>query len=219
MNNLAKYPIRIIAIGLAMLALAMPLVAQLDAPITTVLPVFRWTGDDTAIEGAEAVLIRMEHGISMSFETFELEPGEIYTAWWVIFNNPENCSDADCLLDDIFLMDGDEFMLDHNGRRQPNRMQRDTAQITQMRATSAVADDNGYAMFRAHLPVGDTSDYVDFGPGLIDPMAAEIHVVLRTHGQPDPEHLWDQHFTAWGGCPDPDNREPCKNVQFATFKP
>jgi hypothetical protein len=209
-------------IGFAVVLWIMPMSAQNIDDVTNVAPVFWFTIENASvIDGSEAVLNRMEHGISMSLETNELVPGDVYTGWWVIFNAPENCSDADCLLDDIFLMDGHEFLLDEDGVKQPNRMGRQTTDVTQIRAGSAVADENGHAIFRAHLPIGDMTDNVSYGNGLSNVMGSEIHIVLRTHGpaSEDPEIFWEQHMTDWGGCPNPQDRLPCKNYQFATFKP
>lgn len=218
-----KY-VEILVIVLATIWLTLPTIAQTGEssidPVTSVMPIWEWGGDELALDDAEAVLTRMEHGISVSFATTELVPGDVYTLWWVIFENPEYCKGVTCAPADIFLTDNEgNFDLDQNDRRQLDRMNIQTVQISQIRATSGIADKEGRAEFRAHLPIGDITDFVTFGTGLSKPMDAEFHIVLRTHGPADPEFLWDQHFTDWGGCPDPDDRLPCKNVQFATFAP
>lgn len=220
--NLPKHVLSgTIILSSLVLLLALPINAQNMGDVTTVNPIFNWTGDNSAIEGAEAILTRMEHGIAVSFETTGLVPGEVYTAWWVIFNSPENCSPPDCLMNDLFMMDGEEFILNDEGVRQANRTGRQLADISQIRATSSIADENGYALFRAHLPIGDLTDFVSFGNGLVDSMNSEVHVVIRTHGPAadDLEIYWEQQMTEWGGCPDPVDRLPCKNVQFAAFMP
>ncbi|MBK8022966.1 MAG: hypothetical protein IPK19_16455 [Chloroflexi bacterium] len=53
-------------------------------------------GDVREVEGAQAELFTSEEGVTMNFRTTELEAGHVYTAWWVIVNNPENCEASPC---------------------------------------------------------------------------------------------------------------------------
>ena len=64
-----------------------------------------WVPDGPAVEGAESTLVRMEHGFYATFNAVELEPGDAYTVWWAIFNQPANCSDSECGENDAFLFD------------------------------------------------------------------------------------------------------------------
>ncbi len=187
-------------------------------PIVTVRNVI-WSDSETPVEGAEAILIRMEHGISMSLDTVGLPPGHTFTIWWVIFNSPDNCFDGLCGLDDVFLLDANgQFSLDADGMPIGNTPAREAAVISSLRATGNISNDKGDAYFRAHLPIGDITDDVVFGPGLLDPMKAEVHLILRSHGPIIQELLTEQLFTVWGGCPDPRDRSPCDDLQIAVFE-
>jgi hypothetical protein len=160
----------------------------------------------------------MEHGISMSMDTVGLPPGHTFTVWWVIFNEPENCLDNDCGLDDMFDLDErGEFVLD-DGIPIPNIAGREATVVSSLRATGNISNDAGHAYFRAHLPLHDTTDEVAFGPGLLDTMKAEVHLIVRSHGPINQELLTEQLFTVWGGCPDPKDRSPCVDLQFAAFE-
>ncbi|MEQ8673799.1 MAG: hypothetical protein RLP44_26660 [Aggregatilineales bacterium] len=191
---------------------------MMDEPIVAVQNVF-WSDTDMVVEDAEAVLVRMHHGLSMTVETTGLEPGDAYTVWWVIFNNPEECSDGICNIEDVFLMEDGEFALTEDGMRQPNVAGREMTQVSSLRATGNIGYIDGTSVFRAHLPIGDTTDHVNFGPGLLDSMNTEVHLIIRTHGPIIPELLNEQLMTAWGGCPDPMDRSPCDDVQIAIFPP
>jgi hypothetical protein len=201
------------------LALAAQDGTPMAEPVTAVQVVIS-TKDESVIEDAEAILVRMEHGLSMTLDTTGLVPGEAYTVWWVIFNLPENCSDDLCGPDDVFLVDDlGQFILDENGQWQPNFPGREAAQVSSLRADGRIAYEDGSALFKGHLPIGDTTDDVVFGPGLIYPMSAEVHLIVRTHGPAIPGLTNEQLFTAWGGCPDPTDRSPCDDVQTAVFMP
>lgn len=192
-----------------------------DSEVITTIGNVYWLSDDTPVQDAEAMLFRMEHGVAMSFDTVGLVPGDVYTVWWIIFNYPENCSDGICGPDDVFLTDGGgRFILDQAGERQMNRISIETAGISSLRATGGIVNEDGTAKFRAHLPIGDTTDYVHFGNALmVHPMGAEFHFILRTHGPVIPELLWEQLFTHDGGCIEPDMRHLCRNTQYGIFLP
>jgi len=44
-------------------------------------------GDVQTVAGAGAQLVHTDDGVMMTFETAELTPGNVYTAWWVFINN------------------------------------------------------------------------------------------------------------------------------------
>jgi len=183
-------------------------------PVTSVVPV-EWQADGTLVEGAESTLTRMEHGVYMTFSTRNLEPGDAYTIWWVIFNNPENCTDGECGLDDLFLVDSDGAIIPAPaGGRQPNPIGREATGVSNMRATGSISDEDGSVEFRAHLPIGDAIEAI-FGAGLFDPMTAEIHLIARTHGPAVDGILHEQLNSPWGGCPEGFPKTPCADVQIA----
>jgi hypothetical protein len=153
------------------------------------------------IDGAEASLMRMHDAIRMSVHAAELPEGHVVTAWWVIFNKPSLCSDGVCGEDDVLPMPGNVL-----------------ADVSVLHADGAYVGASGSAFYFDHLKVGDTANAV-FGPGLLDPHGAEVHLVLRTHGTLNPEQAHEQQSTINGGCdPDPPHA-PCQDLQFAIFYP
>jgi hypothetical protein len=192
---------------------------MMEEPIVAVQNML-WTGTDMVVKDAEAVLVRMHHGLSMTIHTTGLEPGHVYTIWWVIFNKPEFCSDNVCGLDDAFLMDDEgQFILTDDGLIQPNVAGREMTHLSSLRATGNIGYEDGTSVFKARLPIGDTTDDIAFGPALLDSMGSEVHLIIRTHGPMIPELLNEQLMTAWGGCPDPYDRSPCQDIQLAIFLP
>ena len=130
--------------------------------------------DTSVIADAWSTMTRNEAGVIATFHTSELTPDDVVTMWWVIFNEPQNCSDA-CGEDDIFLLDenGDNVM----GENGPelNWDQIETAQIALVGATGIVVNTDGTGHFSAVLSVGDNPNTV-FGPSQIDPSAAEFQL-------------------------------------------
>jgi hypothetical protein len=181
----------------------------LDTPLRVDTP------EGPVVKEAESTLVRMEHGLYATFSAVELEPGDAFTMWWVIFNQPENCTDSKCGFDDVFSFDemGDVIKTEV-GARQWNFPAHAITGFALGRASGSVVDTNGTAEFRAHLPVGDAHEF-DFGPGLLNPLTAEVH----THSQMIPGLLHEQLNTPWGGCPEGWPKDPCKDVQVAIHLP
>jgi hypothetical protein len=141
---------------------------------TFMLPDGTSAADDTV---GWARLHRSGNGARLSLKTTRLGPGSAYSVWWVIFNNPEACGDDGC--------DGGDF---------PNP----EVEASVMNATGRVADENGNALFAAFLPAGLMHTNPDrgnvrqvFGPGLQNVAGAEIHIVVKCHGEAsgNPEQL------------------------------
>ena len=186
-RNLTK---SIVPAALAAIVFSQPLAAE------SMSAVYRFA-DGSAVEGSSSVLTRSMDGVSTTFLT-TATPGDAYTIWWVVFNDPEHCTGGVCDDDDVL--------------PPPGNVQ---AGVSVLYASGRVADMMGKAEFGARLKVGDTSGAV-FGPGLMDSVNAEIHVVLRTHGQAmaDPTMLHEQISTFNGGCPPSD----CVDEQFAVHQ-
>jgi hypothetical protein len=144
-----------------------------------------------------ATLLRSETGISYRIYTTGLTPGHAYTIWTVIFNRPENCTDG-C-----------------------NRPNLDDARVrgSVFFGGSTIAGENGTGNFsdsveKGPLPAGLQVNMLDVpagtANGLIDPMKADIHLVLRTHG-PLVASQADVQLSTFEPC------EVCANVQVAEF--
>jgi hypothetical protein len=178
--------------ALAGLFLGEPLLA--NSMTSTVVQRFP---DGSTVEGSSSVLARTNNTVTGTFLT-TATPGDAYTVWWVVFNKPENCSGGVCGDDDVLPPPGNVG-----------------AGVSVLYATGRVADVHGKAEFGAALKVGDTT-HVLFGPGLTDADNAEIHMVLRTHGQalPDAALLQEQISSFDGGCPP----NACVDEQFAIHR-
>jgi hypothetical protein len=137
-------------------------------------------GDVTEVEGAQAELFSTENGITMNFRTTGLENGHVYTAWWIIFNNPENCAAAPCAPSDI---GGDGV----------------NANVTY--ADGILVSDEGRMEFAGSLAAGDIPE-AWFGDPLSNPLGAEVHLVVHDHGPLIPELAGDMINSLRAGCTD-----------------
>jgi hypothetical protein len=175
--------------------------------------------DTSVIGGASAALMRMENGVSTRLETVGLPAGDAVTMWWVVFNEPQNCSGGECGENDVFNLDADEkFILNNDGSPPFNGAAHKAAQISLNYADGHVIDEGGAAIFLGQLPAGDKSRTL-FGPGLVDPMKAEIHLVLRTHQKAVAGKIDEMITTINGGCAGAFPNPPCEDLQFAIFMP
>lgn len=174
--------------------------------------------DASVIEGSEAMLARMDGGLHVTVDTVGLSPGHAVTAWFVVFNNPDNCSDGECGENDIFNLDADgEFVLNADGTPPMNMDGITSANIFVQRAAGLIIDVGGTAQFMGSLVVSDVSEGV-FGGGLVDAHVAEVHIVLVDHQEAIPGTTDVMVNTLTGGCADDWPNEPCEDVQFAVFK-
>ena len=158
--------------------------------------IFRYS-DKTEIDGGYSRLIRTNDSVAIELATSELTPNAPHTIWWVVFNNPEACTVA-CDGDDIFAEDG---TLNLN----------EEASISILFADGAISDTEGKGSFSALLPEGRPLGQVLVGPGLTNVAKAEIHLVVRTHGELDPSRVYAQLSTGGNDCAD------CykEDIQFA----
>ena len=150
------------------------------------------------IAGASSTLVRNDGGVTMTIHTSGLVPGNAYTVWWIVFNNPAAC-EGGCGLDDLTRPD---------------------VRASLVYATGHVVGSDT-ANFGAWLGVGDTAHVLASPPspagpyGLEDARKAEIHLVIRTHGPADPAYLPAQISSFNGGCPP----NTCTNVQASMHLP
>ena len=129
------------------------------------------------------------------------------TLWWVIFNNPEHCTTSPCDEPDLFNVDVNASIAYGTGQ---------------------ISRRNGRVALTAALyETGDGFHDVDpfttslvGGPGLVDSKAAEIHLVVRDHGQPV-QGMVDQQLSEFidPGCLELGGPNVCADVQYAVFGP
>jgi hypothetical protein len=154
--------------------------------------------DGSAVPGAWSALVTDGAGASLTLHTTGLAPGDVVTVWWVIFNAPQQCAHGEgpyrCGPGDLPPFGGD-------GSAQPSVLY----------ATGHVIGGTGKADFGAHLAVDDTSGAL-FGPGLTNPLGADIHLVLHDHGPADRAIVADE-IHSFGVC-----NPVCTDVQFSVHE-
>ncbi len=198
MQSIYSLATRITSLGaLALLTalIAMPRPAAAQAAVTTSSAHAFPDGPTKA--GSSSTLVRNDAGVTATFLSPNMTVGDVYTFWWVIFNQPENCSGGVCGLDDVVPFPGNSV-----------------AGVSLVYGGGHIIANSGRASFGARLAAGDT-DGAMFGPGLVDPVGAEIHIVLRTHGPVIPE-LLDAQLNTFGGACDVNT---CANEISAEHQP
>ena len=145
---------------------------------------------------------RKTRSITATVSTAALQPGWIYSIWWAVFNHPEHCAlPYRCSVADLEINGGDPAI-----------------KASVFWGGGLIADADGVATTSLRLGVGKTSrelfansrDY-----GLRNLLGAELHLVLRSHGQAG---FWgtvaQQLGTANDACPP----QGCVN-DFVSFHP
>jgi hypothetical protein len=140
-------------------------------------------------------LVRNDSGVHMTFRTTGLEPGTVATIWRVLFNDPEECANpGNC-----------------TGTDSGNP----AVDFSSFYPAGHVIGGSGKANYGASLPVGrltvdpdPAANQLVRGPAQAEPgdgilndaRKAEIHLVLRTHGQAIPGLIQHQLSTFDAGC-------------------
>jgi hypothetical protein len=174
------------------------------------------------VTGSFSMLDRQSDGVATKIRT-QVTGGNAYTAWYVIFNNPDGCSEP-CGEDDIFIGGDPANGFNFDGIND--------ARISVVWAkTGGVANPAGRLALDGGLDVGEIPNG---GPGIkvvigllsdgalvpgpvtgLETTAAEIHLVIQDHGpaHSDPALLELQTTSFMGAC-NPD----CVDIQFAVHK-
>lgn len=184
-----------------------------------------WFADGSVVEGANARLVRAADAIRTRTHTTGLDAGHVMTMWWVVFNHPEHCEHG---AGGMACGEGDLF----DGPDGPTGVE-----PACLYTAGSIVGGNGDARFIDRLAVGESRDscidfFVDLVPGLegedhglTNPMGAEVHLVVRSHGPRIPTQVGEQMGTFAGGCQvflgpgaehvlDPGE---CSDLQFAIF--
>lgn len=158
------------------------------------------TGAMGPIEGATAEIYTTKAGATAHMQTVGLNPGHVYTAWWVIANNPAACDNSPCSPQDLL------------GKQ-------DEVQTEVTYADGVIAGENGEANFAAYLPAGEVTNNPWFGHHFPDPTAAEIHLVINTHGPVIPEMVDEMLSSYRAGCSDDSLPPPFPDTAKADGEP
>lgn len=181
-----------------------------------------WTSSDLSVVGS-SWLGRHGHSLSMTLKTSDLPAGMAVTVWWVVFNEPENClyptPVSQCGQRDIFFNPDVRADVLYAAGHVTGRGRSHT-----FAAQRRVGDDSGSVMPFINNVLGMDLPSV----GLENIFGAEVHLVVRSHGEALPSHMPDMIQTFNGGClyppgvptdfgaPGP-NR--CEEIQFAVHLP
>ena len=160
----------------------------------------------TLVSGAWTKLVRNDNGVGVTVHTTGLTPGTADTVWWVFFNNPAACIHgmfgARCGLGDVLT----------------NPASLPSVQF----AAGHVIGAGGVGNYGAYFHAGATPDCAGFGlpcNGLLDARTADVHVVIRTHGDAIPGLVNEQISSFNGGClPGEPNVGQCHNVQASVHE-
>lgn len=159
-------------------------------------------GTGTVVPQSGSMLVRTNDSIFATLHSSGLVEGTVVTGWFGIFNRPQHCATRPCTAADLANALVRGSVLNFAGRV----IGRDGS--ISIGAFRAVGDMTGAAPSPPN-PVPN--------PGLLRPLSAEIHLVLRTHGEAsmDPVVLREQLTTFNGGCPP----NMCANVQASIHRP
>lgn len=186
-----------LVVAVALVAAMSTTVPSAGAAATRSQVVVRWhpqmaaLGPSGTVEGAWADLLRNANGISYSLHASQLTPGNAYTLWQVVANNPAACASSPCTAGDFFTRPAVDAQVSY--------------------ATGHVVGGSGKATFAGSQREGAIPEgWIEFEqatgdriqPGLSDAMAAEVHLVVNDHGPALSEFMPGMIRTYRGGCSD-----------------
>ena len=153
-------------------------------------------------------LIRSWGKISYTLETSDLDPATPHTVWLVAFNYPQYCLTTPCSVVDF------PFVPGHDPR----------AKATFVNAGGGLSDVDGTGTYTGKVYKarnGINGSEVVMGPGLLNPMHADIRFVMRAHGIPGNfEDLLDALNTYRGACNENNGAVPaCRDYQISIHLP
>lgn len=158
-------------------------------------------GNFSPIANASSTMLRNRHGVTVSVDTTGLEPEAAHTIWFLVFNNPEFCTGSPGL--DCDPAAGDVV----NPAVQASVL---------WGGAGRVSDAFGQISLDGTVFEGAPPGLLLFGPGLIDSLKADIHVIVRSHGSAaaleGAGQLAAALTTPGGGCK-PNGVNDCADVQ------
>jgi hypothetical protein len=143
---------------------------------------FGGNGKSGPVDGSWAKLVRNGNGISYQIHAGELHPGNTYSLWLVVINNPGACAASPCTAGDILTNPATESQVLSGG-------------------TGTVAGAAGKGTLAGAASVGPLSGWLA-GRSLDDPFTAEIHLVINDHGPKIPAFMPAMIKTYRAGCSD-----------------
>lgn len=153
------------------------------------------------VEGSWGKLATNARGASFTLHTGDLQAGNAYTIWWIIFNDPPACTNPNAVLGTLC---------------GPGDLGNGAAGPAVLYATGHVVRTDGPVSFGASLSVGDEPEAGLFGT-LSDPLNAEIHLVVHDHGPVIQGREAEMTHTFDAGCGAGEPNEPCVDPQAIAF--
>ena len=150
--------------------------------------------DGSQVAGAGSTIVTGSAAASFTLRTSDLPAGHTVTVWWVVFNDPANCTHGEA-----GLRCGPGDLPPYGGNN--------SAVTSIVYAAGHVVGGSGTAAFAGHLSTADVAGAL-FGPGLINPLGADIHLVAHDHGILVPQQR-AEGIHNFGPC------NPCADVQFS----
>jgi hypothetical protein len=184
--------VKIAVLGISLLTMVFALVgaraekitARSSAEVRNVSVNWHPQSGEGDVPGAIARLVRNDNNVNASFHANDLIPGNVYTLWWIVVNNPENCLAFPCTAAEVL---GNTEALQ--------------ADVTYAGGIGIVAGEGGMGTLTGHLSKGELSNSW-FGNDFQDTRGAELHLVVNDHGPKIPDQLGDMLHTYRGGCTD-----------------
>ena len=139
-------------------------------------------GDVRVIEGAQATLVMTKAGAFASVETNELVPGNAYTLWFVVINDPASCENSPCNADDVL-----------------KRTSMTKADVGY--GDGLIAGPDGKGNFTTFRSLGALPQ-AWLGTGFKDPWRSEVHLVVHDHGPLIGGREAEMTGSYRGGCTD-----------------
>ena len=134
------------------------------------------TFDTGVAVGGAGTLLRTDNSVELRAMMSGLDTNAVYTLWWIIFNNPEECTTGTAPA----LCGGGDLDPDRDGEG-VNPVDRGVRN-----AAAFITGMDGTGNVRASLQEGASPTgpaMAGFGQ-LNDSVGAEIHIVVQTHGAP-----------------------------------
>ena len=138
-------------VGIVALGTSLAQQEQTNVPVNSTSTVHRFA-DASEVDEAWSTLSRSNAGVVGTMHTSDLIPEDVVTLWWVVFNVPQNCSDA-CGDDDIFVVDENGALVIGENGAELNIEQIEAAQISVIGATGNVINENGEGHFSSTLSI------------------------------------------------------------------
>lgn len=133
------------------------------------------------VEGAAASIVRNDNGIRYRLNTAGMTPGNVYTLWLVVVNEPGECDPSPCT--------GPDVLTNADTRSQVGY------------AAGHLAGSSGTGTFAGHVAVGSLDGWFP-DRALESSHDAEIHLVINDHGPAVRGAVADMLSTYRGGCSD-----------------